>query len=77
MQNMQPIRAIEAVTLQAFLRRMVDGGELPASLAELVIAVSDGCASIAEAVERGPLNTSDVYLGEANVHGEAQKRLVR
>lgn len=74
-QNMKPIRTIEAVTLQAFLTRMVDGGALPASLAELVIAVSDGCASIAKAVEHGPLSTADAYLGEANVHGETQKQL--
>lgn len=74
-QNMKPIKPIEAVTLQAFLTRMVDGGALPASLAELVIAVSDGCVLIAEAVEHGPLTAADAYVGEANVHGEAQKQL--
>lgn len=72
---MEPIRTIEAVTLQTFLARKMDEGTLSASLAELVSAVSDGCASIAEAVRCGPLNTSEAYLGEANVHGETQKQL--
>jgi fructose-1,6-bisphosphatase I len=54
---------------------MVDGGALPASLAELVDAVSRACGSIAKAVERGALDTSDSYLVETNVHGETQKPL--
>lgn len=72
---MKPIRTNEAVTLQAFLTRMVDGGALPASLAELVSAVSRACGSIAKAVERGPLDASDSHFAEANVHGETQKPL--
>lgn len=57
-------------TLEQYL-----AGQLPASLADLILSVAGACAEISEAVNRGAITDVLGALDQENIQGEVQKKL--